>query len=137
MSRVKLAVCGLHMRGYQLNYQLQELGAEFVSRTYTGAEYLLYALNTVPPKPGLIKTVEGGQKIEVEVFNISYEGLGKFLEQIPSPLGLGKITLEDGSSVIGFICEPYAIEDATDITSFGGWRYYFNRLKNDQNGGKV
>jgi allophanate hydrolase len=26
--------------------------------------------------------------------------------------------------VKGFICEPCALEDARDITAFGGWRAY-------------
>ncbi|WP_425357348.1 allophanate hydrolase-related protein [Marinomonas posidonica] len=28
----------------------------------------------------------------------------------------------------GFICEPYAIVNATDITHFGGWRSYLASL---------
>ena len=43
---------------------------------------------------------------------------------IPSPLGIGSVTLIDGSEVRGFICEPYALEDAPDISSYGGWRAY-------------
>ncbi|HHK8006957.1 TPA: allophanate hydrolase, partial [Serratia marcescens] len=34
------------------------------------------------------------------------------------------LTLEDGSQAKGFVCEPYAIEHATDITHYGGWRAY-------------
>ena len=48
--------------------------------------------------------------------------LGSFADSIPSPLGLGKITLEDGSDVAGFLCEAHATEDAEDITSYRGWR---------------
>jgi allophanate hydrolase len=32
--------------------------------------------------------------------------------------------LEDGSLVKGFLAEPEAVEDATEITAFGGWRAY-------------
>jgi allophanate hydrolase len=32
--------------------------------------------------------------------------------------------LEDGERVHGFTCEPVALEGATDITDFGGWRAY-------------
>jgi len=31
--------------------------------------------------------------------------------------------------VKGFICEPWAIDDATDITELGGWRNYIAALK--------
>jgi len=39
-----------------------------------------------------------------------------------APLGIGNVQLADGSWVKGFICEGYALEDATDISHFGGWR---------------
>jgi allophanate hydrolase len=43
---------------------------------------------------------------------------------IPPPLGVGKVELQDGSVVPGFICEGYAAAQAEDITRFGGWRAY-------------
>lgn len=126
---IQLAVCGLHMRGFSLNHQLTDLNAKFVSVANTAPVYKLYAIPTFPEKPGLVRCEEGGSSIEVEIFSLTYEALGKFLSMIPSPLGLGKIVLSDETSVIGFICEPYALSDATDITSFRGWRYYRSSLK--------
>ena len=52
---------------------------------------------------------------------------GSFVALIPAPLGIGTITLEDGSTVKGFICEPRAMQGATDITSYGGWRAWLGR----------
>nr|WP_329955995.1 hypothetical protein [Burkholderia gladioli] len=49
---------------------------------------------------------------------------GSFVAGIPSPLGIGTLTLADGRQVKGFICEPYALPDALDITEFGGWASY-------------
>jgi allophanate hydrolase len=49
--------------------------------------------------------------------------IGPFVTRIPSPLGLGKIELEDGTEVLGFVCEAMAAEDAEDISYTGGWRY--------------
>jgi len=49
---------------------------------------------------------------------------GRFVAAIPAPLGIGKLTLADGSEVSGFLCEGHAIADARDITAFGGWRAY-------------
>jgi allophanate hydrolase len=43
---------------------------------------------------------------------------------IPAPLGIGTLTLQDGSEVQGFLCEATAALDAEDITHFGGWRAY-------------
>jgi allophanate hydrolase len=54
--------------------------------------------------------------------------------EIPAPLGIGSLQLADGRTVKGFICEPWAISDATDITDitdithFGGWRSYISHL---------
>lgn len=126
---IDLAVCGLHMREFPLNHQLTELEAKFVSVSNTAPIYKLYAIPTSPEKPGLVRCEEGGTSIEVEIFSLSFEALGKFLSLIPSPLGLGKIILSDNRSVIGFICEPYALSNATDISSFKGWRYYRSSLK--------
>ncbi|WP_322114297.1 amidase family protein [Aquabacterium sp. A7-Y] len=43
---------------------------------------------------------------------------------IPPPLGLGSIELADGQWVKGFICEPWALHDARNISAHGGWRAY-------------
>ena len=50
------------------------------------------------------------------------ENFGSFVALIPPPLGIGKLTLEDGPQVNGFICEGAGLEGATDITKHGGWR---------------
>ena len=52
----------------------------------------------------------------------STEAFGDFVSKIPSPLGIGKVLLEDGKSVPGFIAEPIATAGARDISDFGGWR---------------
>ena len=37
--------------------------------------------------------------------------------------------LETGEWVKGFICEPAALADATEITQFGGWNNYLTAAK--------
>jgi allophanate hydrolase len=49
---------------------------------------------------------------------------GDFVAAIPAPLGIGAVRLDDGDEVKCFVCEPYAIAGATEITHFGGWRGY-------------
>jgi allophanate hydrolase len=66
----------------------------------------------------------GGAAIEVEVWNLPQSQLGSFLALIPSPLGLGQITLASGEAVHGFLCEAAALEGAADISHHGGWRAY-------------
>ena len=63
-----------------------------------------------------------GQEIEVEVWEIPFANFGQIVAEVPAPLGIGNVQLADGSWVKGFICEGYALEDATDISHFGGWR---------------
>jgi allophanate hydrolase len=65
-----------------------------------------------------------GGSLEVEVWELSPEGFGTFVELVPAPLAIGTLDLEDGTSVKGFVCEPRALEGAVDITHFGGWRAY-------------
>lgn len=61
-------------------------------------------------------------------------GYGSFVAGIGAPLGIGTLTLADGTQVQGFLCEPAALDDATDITHFGGWRAYRADGTNGTNG---
>jgi allophanate hydrolase len=49
---------------------------------------------------------------------------------IPAPLGIGKVELQNGALIPGFICEGYAASGAADITDFGGWRAYIEQSGN-------
>jgi allophanate hydrolase len=119
-----LAVVGAHLQGMPLHHQLIACGARFRAATHTAPGYRLYALPGGPPaRPGLVRAA-GGAAIAVEVYDIPAEALGAFLAGIPAPLGLGSIELADASRVTGFICEPWALEQAEDITAYGGWRDY-------------
>ena len=127
---VKLAVVGAHLSGMPLNFQLSSRGGTLLQKTKTASSYKLYALkNTTPPKPGLQCTQKGGQAIEVEVWDIPFALFGQIVAEVPAPLGIGNLQLADGSWVKGFICEGYALADATDISHFGGWRDYVQSTK--------
>lgn len=120
---IPLAVVGAHLSGFPLNAQLQARGAKLMEVTQTAPKYRFYELKERPIlKPGLIKQTMGGSSIELEVWAMPREHLGSFLALIPSPLGLGKVELHDGREVVGFICEPYGVEGAKDISDTGGWR---------------
>lgn len=123
-QRVSIAVCGAHMRGLPLNHQLTEVGGLYEETMRTSADYRFYALSGGPPyRPGLVRSTEGVQ-IEVELWSLPVAAYGAFITGIPAPLGIGRVELEDGREVQGFVCEAYAIEAAKDISSFGGWRQY-------------
>ncbi len=43
-------------------------------------------------------------------------------------MAIGTVELADGQQISGFLVEPYAVENAPDITRFGGWRAYRSSL---------
>ncbi len=125
MDTTEIVVCGAHLEDLPLNWQLTERGGELVKKTKTSKQYRLYALAGGPPyRPGLVRDEYNGNSIEVEIWSIPTAALGSFLANIPEPLGLGKVQLDDNHWYTGFICEQYAIETAEDITNTGGWRQY-------------
>ncbi len=85
---------GAHLSGQPLNTQLTERNAKLLQTTRTAAGYRLYALaNTSPPKPGLVFDGNGAGAIEVEIWEMDEAAFGSFVALIPSPLGIGTITL--------------------------------------------
>ncbi|PJN09537.1 allophanate hydrolase [Streptomyces sp. CB01635] len=131
---LRLAVIGAHLSGQPLNGQLLAAGGRLVHTTTTAPAYRLYALNTMPPKPGLVRVGDGegggkgGGTIEAEVWQLPAEGLGTLLAALPRPMALGSVELADGSFVTGFLCEPQAVDGAHEITSYGSWRAYLAAL---------
>ena len=124
-ATLKVAVVGAHLSGQPLNGQLLERGATRAAVATTSAAYRLYALDTQPvAKPGLLRVSEGGARIALEVWDMPVAHFGSFVELIGAPLGIGSVELDDGSFVKGFICEPYALAGARDITGHGGWLAY-------------
>lgn len=127
---IDVLVCGAHLEGLPLNWQLKERNATLKTRTKTAPVYRMYALAGGPPfRPGLILDEDKGAAIEVEIWSVPAAQFGSFVNGIPAPLGIGKVRVEDGSVVSGFICEPYGLEGAEEITSLGGWKAYMKQRK--------
>ncbi|HWE00925.1 MAG TPA: allophanate hydrolase [Tepidisphaeraceae bacterium] len=123
---IKLAVVGAHLSDQPLNHQLTNLDAHLLQTCKTASCYKLFALaNVQPPKPGLQRTSDqSGAAIEVEVWEMTAEAFGKFVASVPPPMVIGTVRLEDNQEVKSFLCEPYAIAGARDITHLGGWRNF-------------
>jgi allophanate hydrolase len=130
-GQIRVAVCGAHLSGLPLNWQLTQRGARLVQVTTSASDYKFYALPGGPPyRPGMVrvKAAEQGHAIAVEIWEMPAQNFGSFVAGIPAPLGIGTITLADGASVLGFVCENYAVADALDISELGSWRAYLQTL---------
>ncbi|WP_027549816.1 allophanate hydrolase [Bradyrhizobium sp. Cp5.3] len=124
-DEIPIAVVGAHLSGMALNGELTALNGRLIEATKTAPDYKLYALQTTPPKPGMLRVEAGkGAAIELEIWSLSASAFGKFVNAIPAPLSIGTVRLADGRSVKGFIVEPEVLADARDITAYGGWRAY-------------
>jgi allophanate hydrolase len=125
---ITLVVAGAHLSGMVLNHELLALNAKCLAATATAPHYKLFALDTTPPKPGLVRVSEpAGQGIAVEIWSLTAAAFGQFVAALPPPMGIGKVTLADGTVHPGFLCETQALEGAKDITAYGGWRAYQQR----------
>jgi allophanate hydrolase len=126
---LSLVVCGAHMRGLALNEQLTERGGYFVGEVHSAPEYRFYALPGGPPqRPGMLRVREGGVRILMEHWQIPAEHVGSFVVAIPAPLGIGRVRLDDGREMSGFLCEAIAVEQAEDISHLGSWRRYLQSV---------
>jgi allophanate hydrolase len=127
METVKLAVVGAHLKDMPLHWQLTSRDARFIGEARTAPVYRLYAMaDSVPPKPALVHSGDGAP-IAIEIYELDMAAFGSFVAEVPPPLAIGTVTLEDGSLVKGFVAEPRATVNAEDITSLGGWRRYLQR----------
>ena len=125
-GEIAIAVVGAHLSGMPLNGELRSGGGRLIESATTAPHYRLYALaNTTPAKPGLLRVKNGeGTAIALEVWALPERAFGRFVAGVPAPLSIGTIELADGSPVKGFLVEAEAVEDARDISAFGGWRKF-------------
>lgn len=121
-SSILLAVNGTLMRGLALNPNLLAVSATFVRETTTAATYRLWSI--ADRHPAMMRVIGGGAAIALEVWSVPAEGLATILLKEPAGLCIGKVTLADGSEVLGVLGEPALCEGQKEITAAGGWRAY-------------
>ncbi|WP_431281953.1 allophanate hydrolase [Humitalea sp. 24SJ18S-53] len=109
---------GAHMSGLPLNHQVTALGGRFLRATSTAPGYRLFDLGN---RPGLLRD-PAGAAIAGEVWVLPTAAIGALLAQVPTPLGFGRVTLADGSAVLGFLAEAEGVAGAPEVTALGGWR---------------
>lgn len=120
---MEFVVAGAHMDGGPLNWQLTSVGAKKLRVDYTAPVYRAYKLGEI--KPGLVlqNTAISGKKIAVEVWEMPKKAVGHFLlTGVKAPLALGKVRMQNGKLIDGFVCEGGGVNGSPDITIFGGWR---------------
>jgi allophanate hydrolase len=124
-DEIAIAVFGAHLSGMALNGELKTLGGRLLEAAITAPDYRLYALETTPPKPGMLRVEAGtGASIELEIWALPAAAFGKFVAAIPPPLSIGTVRLADGRGVKGFIVEAADLSSARDISGFSGWRAF-------------
>ncbi|MBT0773607.1 allophanate hydrolase [Kineosporia sp. J2-2] len=132
---VDLLVVGAHLSGQPLNGDLVRAGGSLVGAVRTTDAYRLYALDTTPPKPGLVRALPGEPDstgtagIAGEVWRLPAAGFGAFVAALPRPMAIGRVDLDDGRQVSGFLCEPSALAGATEITRHGGWLAHLDAVR--------
>jgi allophanate hydrolase len=124
---VDLLVVGAHLSGQPLNHELLAAGGTLAGPRATAPCYRLFALDTAPPKPGLVRQAEGGASIAGEVWRLPAAGFARFMAGLATPMTVGRVLLDSGHEVLGFLCEPAAAAGAADITGYGGWRAWRER----------
>jgi allophanate hydrolase len=124
-DEIAIAVVGAHLSGMALNGELKQLGGRLLESAATAPDYRLYALDTTPAKPGMLRVEAAtGSSIELEVWALSAAAFGKFVAAIAPPLSIGTVRLADGRGVKGFLVEAADVEGARDISAFNGWRAF-------------
>jgi allophanate hydrolase len=73
-----------------------------------------------------------GASIAGEVWRLPAAGFARFMTGLAAPMAIGRVRLDDGRAVLGFLCEPAAVRGAADITSFGDWRAWLGRAGQPQ-----
>ncbi len=124
MDMIPLIVCGAHMQGLALNWQLMERGAKFQEKTTSANSYRMFVIEGAIKRPGMVRDEDKGQAIDIEIWQVPKSEFGSFVAAIPGPLGIGKVETTDGRWLPGFICEGHAIVGANEISHLGGWRQY-------------
>ncbi|MBP1134568.1 allophanate hydrolase [Arthrobacter sp. PvP023] len=117
---VPLVVVGAHRKGQPLVAELERRGAFWDGPVTLAARYRMVALDTHPPKPGVIRSNDGAE-LAAERWLLSGAALGSFLAELPEPMLLGSVQLTDGSTAVGFACDAVAASLGRDITHFGDW----------------
>jgi carbamate kinase len=121
-----LAVNGTLMRGLKLNPNMVAAGASFVREAITEPSYRLYTVRD--DHPAMVRVTDGsGVAVALELWSVPRAGLAGILLNEPPGLAIGKVRIDDGSTVLGVLGESALVEGCVEISRFGGWRRYIEQ----------
>jgi hypothetical protein len=120
-ENVIIAVNGTLMRGLELEPNLVNLGATFVRGDRTEPAYRLYSVNDVHPAMVRVPAnATNGTSVAVELWSVPADGVATLLQKEPPGLSIGKVKLQNGTTVLGVIAEPALVVGMKDITGYNG-----------------
>lgn len=130
MKTVILAVNGTLMRGLELEKNLINAKGIFIQEAKTARCYRLWSIDDNNPAMLRVSPDDSNAVcVDVELWELPYEGLTSVLLGEPQGLSIGKVLLDDGRTVLGVIGEPELVKWQKEISSFGGWRNYINSIR--------
>jgi hypothetical protein len=66
-----------------------------------------------------------GVPVAVEIWSVPADGVATLLSKEPPGLSIGKIKLQNGTTMLGVLAEPALVVGRKDISNFdGSWREY-------------
>ncbi len=119
---VDLLVVGAHLSGQPLNHELLAAGGTLLGPAATAP--VLPAVRPGYPaaqaRPGPDRATpaadasasaagQAGASIAGEVWRLPAAGFARFMTGLAAPMAIGRVGLDDGRDVLGFLCEPTAV----------------------------
>jgi gamma-glutamylcyclotransferase (GGCT)/AIG2-like uncharacterized protein YtfP len=118
---VELFVNGTLMRGLKLHSNLE--GATFLGEFKTSPNYRIFSIGDV--HPGMYRAEQGGISVPGEIYWLPDEVWARVEAGEPPGLYKGPVELSDGRWVDGILFPEAMTQGQREITSFGGWRAYW------------
>lgn len=127
MDSTLLFVNGTLMRGLALNPNLD--GATFLGAFETAPRYRIFSIGDV--HPGMFEVAPGeiGIAVPGELYDLPTEVWARVEAGEPPGLYRGPVTLDSGRVVPGILFPREMTDGHREITSFGGWRAYWEALQ--------
>ncbi|MDT8914841.1 allophanate hydrolase [Amycolatopsis sp. PS_44_ISF1] len=114
---IDVVVFGAHLRGQPLHGCLD--CARFTGPVRTAERYRMVRLEAEPPQPGVLP---GETALDGERWRFSPGAFGRFAGGLPEPLVLGRVELEDGSTVLAVLAGHGVTGEPLD--RYDSWRGY-------------